>query len=68
MKKEKNRNNTKPLLAADSELNEAVSIIETLMQYGNIRPIEGVSYPAGTHKQFLDKAAKWLHKNRRLMN
>lgn len=44
--------------------NEAVAIIETLMQYGNIRPIEGVVYPAGTHKEFLEKAAEWLHRNR----
>jgi hypothetical protein len=49
---------------SDSELNEAVSIIETLMQYGNIRPIEGVVYPAGTHKEFLHKANEWLHRNR----
>lgn len=49
---------------ADTELNEAVSIIETLMQYGNIRPIEGVVYPAGTHKEFLHKANEWLHRNR----
>lgn len=54
----------KPVLAAVSELNEAVSIIETLMQYGNIRPIEGVVYPAGTHKEFLEKAAEWLRRNR----
>jgi len=54
----------KPVLASVSELNEAVSIIETLMQYGNIRPIEGVVYPAGTHKEFLEKAAEWLRRNR----
>lgn len=45
-------------------LSEAIDIIETLMQYGNIRPVEGVIYPAGTHKKYLDKAAKWLLKNR----
>lgn len=57
-------NGAKPKLAEFSELNEAVSIIQTLMQYGNIRPIEGVVYSAGTHKEFLEKAAKWLLRNR----
>ena len=45
-------------------LNEAESIISVLMQYGNIRPIEGVIYPEGTHRQILDKALNWLYLNK----
>lgn len=43
---------------------EVIAIIETLMQYGNIRPIEGIRYSAGTHKEMLDKANLWLWNNR----
>ena len=44
--------------------NGAIEIIETLLGYGGIRPIEGVRYPAGTHKEMLDKADLWLWNNR----
>lgn len=47
-----------------SAIDEAIEIIETLMSYGNIRPIEGVVYPQGTHKEMLKKADEWLSKNR----
>lgn len=46
----------------------AIQLIETLMQYGNIRPIEGVLYTLGdeykSHKEVLKIASEWLHKNR----
>ena len=43
---------------------ETISIIETLMQYGNIHPIDGVIYPQGTHREFLKKASLWLDRSR----
>ena len=50
--------------AWDKERQEAVSIIATLMQYGNIKPIRGVRYVQGTHEEFLEKAEQWLDKYR----
>ena len=45
-------------------IDEAAEIMQTLMSYGNIRPIEGVVYPEGTHKEMLRKADLWLWRYR----
>lgn len=50
------------------ERDEAAEIMQTLMAYGNIRPIEGVVYPEGTHKEMLRKADEWLWRYRSAKN
>mgnify|MGYP007089347590 CR=1 FL=1 len=57
------RNGGNTVLPAVS-LDEAAEIMQTLMAYGNIRPIEGVVYPEGTHKEILIKANEWLWRYR----
>lgn len=49
-------------------IDEAAVIMQTLMSYGNIRPIEGVVYPEGTHKEMLRKADEWLWRYRSARN
>ena len=49
-------------------IDEAAVIMRTLMSYGNIRPIEGVIYPEGTHKEMLRKADEWLWRYRSARN
>lgn len=49
-------------------IDEAAEIMQTLMAYGNIRPIEGVVYPEGTHKEMLRKADEWLWRYRSARN
>lgn len=60
-------NDAKPVLPAVS-IDEAAEIMQTLMAYGNIRPIEGVVYPEGTHKEMLRKADEWLWRYRSARN
>ena len=49
----------------DDVIKEAVAIIETLLSYGRIRPIEGVKYPLGSHTHVLNLADDWLWENRK---
>lgn len=44
---------------------EAVEIIELLMWYGNIQPIDGVIYPEGSHREALERAKEYLNKYRK---
>ena len=46
------------VVAAD--LTEAAEIIQHLKAYGMIHPVTGVSYPEGTHQDFIKKADEWL--------
>ena len=48
-----------------AELNEAAEIISSLMAYGNIHTVKGVSYVQGTHKEFIDRAERWLRHYRK---
>lgn len=61
------RNDGNTVLPAVS-IDEAAEIMQTLMAYGNIRPIEGVVYPEGTHKEMLRKAVEWLWRYRSARN
>jgi hypothetical protein len=61
------RNDGNTVLPAVS-IDEAAVIMQTLMSYGNIRPIEGVVYPEGTHKEMLRKADEWLWRYRSARN
>jgi len=67
MKKEnETMNNNKPMaydtllgVVAD-DLKEAAEIIQHLKAYGMIRPVTGVTYPEGTHEEFIKRADEWL--------
>lgn len=48
------------VLPSIASIDEAAEIIQTLMAYGMISPIEAVIYPEGTHKEMLRKANEWL--------
>jgi predicted nuclease with TOPRIM domain len=48
------------LSSAKYSIEDALKIIHTLMAYGNIRPVEGVVYPEGSHKETLEKAYLFL--------
>jgi len=58
------KDNKQLILEKVEEIDEAVKIIETLMAYGNIRPINGVIYPEGSHEEILKRANQWLCKYR----
>ena len=48
----------------NEKLKEADEIISYLSAYGSIHTVEGVSYPAGTHREFITKAQNWLNRYR----
>lgn len=52
----------------EKKLDEAIEIIQSLMAYGKIRPINGVRYPEGTHEEMIERADKWLYRNRKPNN
>ncbi len=50
------------------EIKEAADIISHLSSYGSIHTVEGVSYPGGSHKQFIQRAQRWLNKYHKEIN
>ena len=51
-------------VVSGSSLEEAIVVMQSLLSYGRIYTITGVSYVEGTHKEMLDKAERWLNKAR----
>ena len=45
---------------ARGEMEEAKQIIQNLKAYGMIHTVKGVSYTAGSHEEFIERANKWL--------
>jgi len=54
--------------SVEKQLEEIIEIMQTLMAYGKIRPIKGVEYPEGTHEEIIERADKWLYRNRKPNN
>lgn len=46
-------------------MKEAKIIIKALQAYGKIHTVEGVVYPEGSHEQIIERADRWLWKNRK---
>jgi hypothetical protein len=62
-----NGNDANRLLAAVS-IDEAAQIIQTLMEYGNLKTVQGVIYGGASHSHYLQEASVWLHKYRSARN
>jgi hypothetical protein len=46
------------------QMKEAEVIISTLMAYGKIYTVRGVTYAAGSHEDMINRAENWLGFNR----
>lgn len=49
---------TMPLNKKDVEF--VVDLISNLAAYGKIHTVKGVSYPSGTHKEYIEKADQYV--------
>ncbi len=51
---------------SNTKVQELKEVLQSFISYGMIHTVEGVVYPAGTHKQTIDKAVilfRYLDKN-----
>jgi len=48
----------------EEELSKAQQIIQTLMEYGNLKRVEGVIYGGASHSDYLIQAQLWLSNRR----
>lgn len=64
---QENGNEANRLLAVVS-IDEAAQIMQTLMEYGNLKTVRGVIYGGASHSDYLQQASIWLHKYRSARN